>query len=244
LVFCQYGGLPMNLPLKPRAPIEALIREGDLKGLLEKAGELHGHFCPFLALGVRAGLAAIRALGIQENLGMEEVIAILECNNCFSDGIQAVTGCTFGNNALIYRDVGKTAVTLARRDGTAVRVALRTEYMEGFQDRLPEEGSALFRKIVQEHQEATPEEQQRLMELWTEVSYRQLEIPEDELFTVQHLTIPVPPRSRIFASVRCAVCGESVMETRARVKDGQFVCIPCAEAEHYWLTGDGISVEV
>ncbi|MCL4502615.1 MAG: FmdE family protein [Deltaproteobacteria bacterium] len=41
------------------------------------------------------------------------MVAIVECNNCFTDGIQAVTGCTFGNNALIFQDLGKTAVTVA-----------------------------------------------------------------------------------------------------------------------------------
>lgn len=228
---------------KPRTTVEELIRQGDALALLQKAGELHGHFCPFLALGVRAGLAALRALGIQENPGMEEVVAIVECNNCFSDGVQMVTGCTFGNNALIYRDLGKTAVTLACRDGSAVRVALRADYIENFRQNLPEEASRLFRKIVQEHQPATPEEHQRLMELWTEASYRQMLIPEGEIFAIQKTTVAVPPRSRIFASVICAVCGESVMETRARVKDGQFVCLPCAHAEHYLLTGNGISVE-
>jgi len=35
----------MNLPLKPRVPIEALMGQGDLEALLRKAGELHGHFC-------------------------------------------------------------------------------------------------------------------------------------------------------------------------------------------------------
>ncbi|MBC7227276.1 MAG: TraR/DksA C4-type zinc finger protein [Thermoflexales bacterium] len=227
----------------PRSTIEFLIREGNVQVLLLKAGELHGHFCPFLALGVRAGLIAMRALGVQENPGMEDVVAILECNNCFSDGVQVVTGCTFGNNALIYRDVGKTAFTLARRDGTAVRVALRAEFVESFRSRLPEEANALFRKIVQEHEEATPEERARLTELWTEASFRQLELPEEEVFTVQHLRIEVPPRSRIFASVRCAICGESVMETRARIRDGQPVCIPCARDAHYRLDGYGISVE-
>lgn len=232
----------MDLPIQPRSAIEALIREGDERALLLKAGELHGHFCPFLALGVRAGLIAMRALGIQENPGMEDVVAILECNNCFSDGVQAVTGCTFGNNALIYLDVGKTAFTLARRDGTAVRVALRADFVESFRDRLSEEANTLFQKIVQEHREATPEEQARLMELWTEASFRQLELPEEEVFLVQHRQIEVPPRSRIFASVRCAVCGESVMETRARIRDGRPVCIPCSQAEHYRLDGYGISV--
>ena len=55
---------------------------------------------------------------------MEELIAIVETNNCFSDGVQVVTGCTFGNNGLIYKDLGKTAVTVAKRDGTAIRIVL------------------------------------------------------------------------------------------------------------------------
>ncbi len=228
---------------QPRAAIEALIREGNTEALLQKAGELHGHFCPFLALGVRAGVIAMRTLGVAENPGMEDVVALLECNNCFSDGVQTVTGCTFGNNALIYRDVGKTAFTLVRRDGDAVRVALRADFVDGFRSRLPEEASALFRKIVQEHQEATPQEHARLMELWREASFQQLALPEEEVFAVQHLRVEVPPRSRIFASVRCAICGESVMETRARIQNGQPVCIPCSRGEYYQLTGNGIAVE-
>jgi len=233
----------MTISDQPRAVMEALIREENTQALLQKAGELHGHFCPFLALGVRAGVIAMRTLGVAENPGMEDVVAILECNNCFSDGVQMVTGCTFGNNALIYRDVGKTAFTLARRSGDAVRVALRADFVEGFRYRLSEEASALFQKIIQEHQEATPQEHARLMELWREASFQQLALPEEEVFTVQRLQVPVPPRSRLFASVRCAVCGESVMETRARIKDGQPVCIPCSGGEYYQLTGNGIAVE-
>ncbi|MGD2148734.1 MAG: FmdE family protein, partial [Anaerolineae bacterium] len=67
--------MTVPLPENPREPIEAMIREGDLEGLLKKAGELHGHFCPYVALGVRAGYTALTALGIEHNLGMEEVIA-------------------------------------------------------------------------------------------------------------------------------------------------------------------------
>jgi len=230
----------MNLPLKPRASIEALIREGDSAALLRKAGEVHGHFCPYVALGVRAGLVALKALGIEQNLGMEEVVAIVETNNCFSDGIQVVTGCTFANNALIYRDLGKTAVTVARRDGTALRVALRADYGQSFDSRYPE-AAALFQKIIAERQEPTPEEQEQLMRLWAETSARQLEVPEEELFTVQPLQIELPSYAPIFASITCAVCGESVMETRARVRGGKQVCIPCAAASHYRLDGGGIA---
>jgi formylmethanofuran dehydrogenase subunit E len=231
----------MNLPPNPRAPIEALIRQGDLESLLRKAGELHGHFCPYVALGVRAGYLALTELGIEQNLGMEEVLAIVETNNCFSDGIQVVTGCTFANNALIYRDLGKTAVTVAKRDGAAVRVALRAGYNQGFDARYPE-AAALFAKIVRDRQQPTPEEQTRLTELWAETSAGQLDVPAEELFTVQSRQIEVPAYAPIFASATCALCGESTMESRARLVNGQTACLACASAATFQLDGSGVRV--
>ncbi|MCK5109348.1 MAG: TraR/DksA C4-type zinc finger protein [Methanosarcinales archaeon] len=47
----------------------------------------------------------------------------------------------------------------------------------------------------------------------------------------------------MFASARCSICGENVMETRARVADGKPVCIPCSGDEHYAMKGDGIYIE-
>ncbi len=229
----------MSLPSKPRAPIEALIREHDLLALLHKAGELHGHFCPHVALGVRAGFEALIALGIEQNLGMEEVIAIVETNNCFSDGIQVVTGCTFANNALIYRDLGKTAVTLATRDGAAVRIALRADYSDRFNERYPE-AADLFRRVVRERQDVGPDERARLTQLWAEASERQVGAPLEELFIVQHLQIDVPAYAPIEDSAFCAACGESIMESRARLRNGQPLCIACASAAYYQLDGSGI----
>ena len=37
-------------------------RENMIKELYEKAGELHGHYCPGLAIGVRAAAAALDIL--------------------------------------------------------------------------------------------------------------------------------------------------------------------------------------
>ena len=229
------------LPQNPRTPIEAMIREGDLEGLLKKAGELHGHFCPFVALGVRAGVIGFQRLGIEGNLGMEDIVAIVETNNCFSDGIQMTTGCSFANNALIYRDLGKTAVTLATRDGEAVRIAVRADYRASFDERYPE-AQALFDKIVTNREEPTPQEQARLSELWAQTSYQQLSVPEDELFTVTHQPVDLPPYAPIMASAICAVCGESVMESKARIRGGEPICLTCAGAEYYELDGYGISV--
>jgi len=231
----------MNVPQNPRAEIQRMIHQGDLEGLLVKAGEFHGHFCPYLALGVRAGYIALRTLMVERSMGMEEIVAIVETNNCFSDGIQVVTGCTFANNALIYRDLGKTAVTVAKRDGAAVRIALRADWGDAFNARHPE-AYALFRKIVVDREEATPAEEERLMQVWTKSSFDQLRLPEEEIFDVRRVEIDVPPFAPIFASVQCSMCGESVMETRARMRDGKPVCITCAAAGYHVLDGSGISI--
>ena len=89
-----------------RKNIEELTETGDLKGLLEKTGEFHGHFFVYSACGVKAGYIAMRELGIK-NTGMKDFVAIVETNNCFSDGIQVITGCTFGNRTLISKISGK-----------------------------------------------------------------------------------------------------------------------------------------
>ena len=130
-----------------RQALETMIRSNDLEGLLRQAEIIHGHRCPFLALGVKAGQHAMAYLE-QENTGMEEVVALVECNNCFADGIQAVTGCTFGNSALIFKDLGKTAVTVARRrDGAALRLAVRPDFREQMFARYPAVGP-LYDKVV------------------------------------------------------------------------------------------------
>lgn len=222
----------------PRYAIENAIREPDLPKLLAKAAELHGHFCPFLALGVKAAVRAVSELGVRST-GMEETIAIVETNNCFSDGVQFVTGCSFGNNALIYRDYGKTAFTLAKRSGEAVRVSVK-DISRLLAEREPE-AQLLFQRVVVDRK-GTDEDQRRLRENWRRIGFGMLNIPDQDLFNVERMAIQVPAYSRIFASVKCSICGENVMEPRARVQNGQSVCIPCSRQEYNQLAGDGISL--
>jgi formylmethanofuran dehydrogenase subunit E len=109
----KYGGSRRKkVSLNPREEIQQKIEAADLRGLLLKTGELHGHFCPFVALGVKASVIALKRLETFTEGIDEEMAAIVEVNNCFVDGVQMVTGCTLGNNALIYKDFGKNAVTL------------------------------------------------------------------------------------------------------------------------------------
>ena len=216
-----------------RKNIEELTETGDLKGLLEKTGEFHGHFCVYSACGVKAGYIAMRELEIK-NTGMKDFVAIVETNNCFSDGIQVVTGCTFGNRTLIFKDFGKTAVTVARRDGTAIRIAINPDFVDALTEKYPEAWS-LFGKIVVRKEKATEEEMRRLRQLFTELSIEMLDVPEDEMFRIERKTIRLPEYTPIshpvFSSTKCSVCGEKVLETHVRVKGGKAVCIPCSGEE-------------
>jgi formylmethanofuran dehydrogenase subunit E len=226
---------------KLRGDIERLVEDGDLQRLLYKAGELHGHLCNYLTYGVISGYIGVHELGVKST-GMEEIVAIVETNNCFSDGVQMVTGCSFGNNALIYKDLGKTAVTVAKRDGEAIRISLDPDYEDSLAEKYPE-SNELWDRIVVSRENVALEEHERMMKLFAEISIKELSGDTDEMFRVKHMKIKVPEYAPIFASVRCSVCGENVMETKALVKGGKPICKACAGREYHLLDGGGISID-
>ncbi len=226
----------------PRKEIQQKIEEGDLRWLLLKVGELHGHFCPFVALGVKASVIALKRLNAFTEGIDEDTLAIVETNNCFSDGVQMTTGCTFGNNALIFKDVGKTAMTLAFRSGKGIRVSLKAGYPESMTKENPE-AQDLFDRFIRRRQKGTPEEMQRLKDVWEELSFRQLEIPDEEQFDVQDVTVSLPGHAPIHPSLICAECGEAFMESRGRLRDGKPICLSCSGDSYFVLEGRGMHIE-
>ncbi len=222
----------------PRCEIEAAISSHDLPELLRMAGMLHGHFCPFLAIGVKAAARAVTELNTRST-GMEEVIAIIETNNCFADGVQFVTGCTLGNNALFYRDYGKVIFTLAHRTGDAVRIAIKVNV--DFLRQKDPEAVALFLKVVKERRGTTAEKKEQKQQ-WAKLAFNLLELPDESIFSITTPHIDIPGFSKIFPSIKCARCGELIMETHARFHNSQPACIPCAGQPYYQLSGDGMSI--
>ena len=86
-----------------------------IKELYEKAGELHGHYCPGLAIGVRAAAAALDILS-PEKKG-KNLYCIAEGRACYLDGIQVVFGTTVGNGRL--EAVSYTHLDVYKRQGKA-----------------------------------------------------------------------------------------------------------------------------
>jgi len=118
----------------------------------EDAKKFHGHECRGLAWGYKAGLFALEKLDFDRSSD-EELVAIVENDSCAVDGIQVVTGCTFGKGNLIFRDYGKHVFTFFNRDtGRGIRVS-RRKGVE-IQDILAANGEDIFQ--VSEPREGIP----------------------------------------------------------------------------------------
>jgi len=182
--------------------------------------KFHGHLCPGVTLGYCAAKVAIRELKSGRDVD-EQLVAIVENDACGLDAIQMVTGCTIGKGNLIFQDHGKQVFTFINRvTKDAVRVSLR--------DRENKDDPAL--KALREKVwsgKATPEESRAMRSMMQAQVDRMLIEPPEEYFDIRHVTIEIPEKARLFRSVKCSKCGEMVAESRARVQDGGFVCIPC-----------------
>jgi formylmethanofuran dehydrogenase subunit E len=180
----------------------------------------HGHMCPGLAIGIRVAEQALLEMG--ERPGDEEVVAIIETDNCAVDAIQFITGCTFGKGNLIHLDYGKNAFRFIRRgDGKAVRIVVKPETLaRGRQD------EAGLNKRVREGS-ASEEDRQSLLEIRRQRTEQILTMPLNELLDVQTIRPEIPHRARIFNSVPCERCGEKTMETRLHLLDGKAYCPEC-----------------
>jgi len=225
------------LKAEPRLEINNLIAQNNKEQLLLKAGQLHGHFCPGLAMGVMAASFAMKEMKAKSD-GMEDLLAITETNNCFSDGVQFVTGCSFGNNGLIYKDLGKTAFTLASRDGSGIRICSRHESQELIKNQFPE-FNKLYQQVVVE-QNHQPENIAKFKKASLHRAFETLNLDFDKLFTVQFVKTEIPQYAKIHESVICGICGESVMKPRTTEKDNNHICYKCNGADSFLLDGNGI----
>jgi formylmethanofuran dehydrogenase subunit E len=188
-----------------------------------EAVAFHGHACPGLALGYRAAEYALQHLraGRSED---EDLVAIVENDACGVDAIQLVAGCSAGKGNLILQDYGKHAYTfIDMKSHRAIRLVQRPEPVV---QRIDPLASVLREKVMAGT--ATPAEHKEFHARQAAVIERILSMPFDELFIAREVRPEIPVRAKLFASVQCAICGEMVAEHRARVKDGKFICMPCA----------------
>ena len=197
-----------------------------LDSLLHEAEIAHGHLCAGQVLGVRMAMLALTRLGIDDprprtlpdgslNPDRKRLVTYIEIDRCATDAIAVVTGCRVGKRALKLRDFGKMAATFVdldnKLDDTDDYKALRIVALETSKARARE----LYPDLDKNAQQMR--------------SYR--ELPDAELFSETWVRVSLPPSE--FPGYKgerlaCARCGEGVNFDRFVDRDGQRLCLACA----------------
>ncbi|MFX0031740.1 MAG: FmdE family protein [Promethearchaeota archaeon] len=168
----------------------------DVQELMKKATIFHGHICPGVALGV---LVAKYSLDNDfKPSADEELVAVVENDNCSVDAIQALLGTTYGKGNLIHLDYGKNNYTIYnRKSKTAIRLALKSSIFEN-------------KKISRD---------EKIKKL--------LSSRPEEVFNISEVEFNPPGKAQIEESDPCEVCNELTMSSRLIDYQGSKMCIPC-----------------
>ena len=194
-----------------------------LTDLLQKSSTRHDHLCPRQVLGVRIGLAGLAALGLDAPINKSTGLVIVESDGCFADGIEVATGATVGHRTLRVNDLGKIAATFADvKTGRSVRLSPALDAREKALIYAPQEPRHYFAQL----------EGYRIM-------------PDDELLRLQEVVLNPSLEtliSRPVVRVRCARCGEEIINEREVFVDGVALCQTCAHPSYYTLLEEQVAI--
>ncbi len=187
-----------------------------LHELLEASAALHHHLCPRQVLGVRMGMLAGEALGLDLPQNDKRLLTIVETDGCGADGISVATNCWVGRRTLRVEDYGKLAATFVDMlTEQAVRIMPRPE------------ARVLARSFASEARNKW--EAQRL-------GYQRM--PTTDLLAIQAVHLKRPLKEIISRPGRkaiCEICEEEIMNEREIVREGAVLCRACAGEGYYLL---------
>ena len=168
----------------------------EIRELMKKATMFHGHICPGIAIGVLVAKYAL--MHGFEHSPDEELVAVVETDNCSIDALQALLGTTYGKGNLIHKDYGKSNYNIySRKYQKGVRLALK-------------------KSILSDKKLSRDEKIQKFLGLE----------PED-VFEIKNIEYDPPMMAQIEESVPCDVCRELTMDSRMMNYQGKNLCIPC-----------------
>jgi formylmethanofuran dehydrogenase subunit E len=197
-----------------------------VKDYFELGLKFHGHKCPAMPLGLRAGAAAMNALGV-ERAQDKELHVISETSKghaagCFLDGLMVVSGCTYGKSNIEKRYYHKMAFTLIDVAGQrAVRVSLKADF---FANMLESPFVAQRKKGILP-QDIAPEIADPLVE-------KVLTMPEAmflDIGPVEHYDLWRKPG--VFKAKPCSACGEITFVDKLAGTGTELLCPACKEKD-------------
>ncbi len=195
-----------------------------LEELFDVGLKFHGHKCPAMPMGLRAGMAAMRVLGVERSqdkeLLLESETGKTHAAGCFLDGLMTATGCTYGKSNIQKLYYNKMAFTLIEvATGRSVRVSLKPGFLE----------QSVQSPFVQKRKEGILP-QLIPAEITDPLVSRIMSLPEEQFLEIGEVVVrTMPPKQKsCFDVKRCGICGDAVFTDKLTEKDdGTAICIPC-----------------
>jgi len=191
---------------------------------LEMGLKFHGHKCPAMPMGLRTAAAAMNALGVGRT-GDSALIALVElgdghCATCFADGVQVISGCTFGKGNIRKLGYGKWGLTLIdKKSQRAVRVTPKAAVlMEN------KKGEFIHMRMGGTPPTQVPESISQPLVDKVMAAAQEALLDVGEVATTSY----EEPR-HLWDVFVCDSCGEMLIEAYGRVKGDRKLCIPCNE---------------
>ena len=189
---------------------------------LEIGMTFHGHKCPAMPLGLRAGAAAMNTLGVLRSQD-KELHIISETGKghaagCFLDGIMVITGCTYGKSNIEKQYLNKMAFTLIDvKNQKAVRVILKSGFFENM----------LKSPFVQQRKNGILP-QDVPAEIADPLVKKVMSLPEDEFLDIGPVVGFEFKRSPgTFDILRCSICHEAGFSNKFRIVNAKPICPAC-----------------
>jgi formylmethanofuran dehydrogenase subunit E len=196
------------------AVMETAEANPKLDEMLAQTEAMHKHLCPRQVLGVRMGLYAAEILGRETPQQDKRLIAFVESDGCFADGVSVATGCSLGHRTMRLMDYGKVAATIVDTEtGRAVRLAPKAD----------------VRQRAAEVAGDAPSRWRGQLEAYQRIA-------SEDMFNVQEVRMCLDVKAIVGMPgirVNCAVCGEEILNQREVVREEKNLCQSCA-GESYW----------
>jgi len=193
-------------------------RLADLEPYFDRLTKLHSRLCPRQVLGVRLGMYAGELLGLKLPSDERRLLAIVETDGCFADGVSVATGCWLGRRNLRLVDYGKVAL-IAIDVHTERAVRLRP-------DPLARARAATYAPTAPSSWDAQLAGYQRM--------------PIEELVSAESVRLLTPMADLVGQAgnrIDCAGCGEEVLNLRYSVVGTRRLCQRCAGRPYYVESG-------
>jgi formylmethanofuran dehydrogenase subunit E len=195
-----------------------MYTDGTPEDIWGQLARLHPRLCPRQVLGVRIGQYAGELLGLALPRSDKQLLAFVETDGCFADGVSAATGCWLGHRTLRLVDHGKVAASFVDlRTNRAVRIWPNPRARMLADRRVPGAASRWHAQLE---------------------GYRT--IPAEELLRAGEVVLAMPMAAvvgRPGERTACATCGEEILNQRHVIRDGAMLCRSCGGAPYLTYTG-------